>query len=56
MEEFFNRLSTLAIWLHGEAPLFAFLGCPSDFLRVGHLHRSAKSHRWLHGPKNRFLW
>jgi hypothetical protein len=44
--------STLAIGLRGIAHLFAFLGCPWDFYRVGVGAQHAKSHRSLHGPKS----
>jgi hypothetical protein len=47
--------STLAIWLHGKAHSFRFLGCPGDFLRVGVGGRHEKSPRSLHTGRNRLL-
>jgi hypothetical protein len=44
--------STLAIGLNSKPHRFRFLGCPGDFLRVGRLHRPAKSPRSLHKPKS----
>src|SRR5215213_10499337 len=48
--------STLAIEPHGKAHLFAFLGCPLDFSRVGVGVRPAKSYRCLHRPNSPPLW
>src|SRR5215212_9669377 len=48
--------STLAIEPHGKAHLFAFLGCPLDFSRVGVGARPAKSYRCLHRPNSPPLW
>ena len=52
LHQWWNLSSTLAIGLHGKPHLFGFVGCPSDFLRVGVEHQHAKSLRSLHGPKS----
>src|SRR5215203_6127426 len=47
--------STLAIWLHGKAHLFAFLGCPWDFLRVAVLAPNKQKVLEAFTSRNRLL-